>query len=453
MSIKLVIFDLDGVLISTRTLHYEVLNQALLEEGKEYVISYQDHLLKFDGLSTSKKLDMLETERGLSKEAKERVWERKQKLTIPSLVSSIQEDKKIIQIINKLKQDSIKVYVASNSIEKSVMVSLNQLGILFLVDGYLSNESVSFPKPHPEIYWNCMTLVGVLPSETLIVEDSYIGRSAAVSSGANLCPVNNKDEVTMERINNHLNKEQMDLKWHDEKMNVLIPCAGHGSRFADAGYTFPKLLIDVNGKPMIQVVVENLNINANFIFIVRQEHYDTYNLKSLLNIIAPNCKIVTVNEVTEGACCTTLLAEKYIDNDNPLVIANSDQFMQWRSGEFYHSLNSDNIDGSIVCFENIHPKWSYVKTNEYGNVTEVAEKKVISNQATTGVYFYKKGSDYVKYSKQMIEKNIRTNNEFYVCPVFNEFIGDGKIIKTFTVDKMNGLGTPEDLNNYLNNNK
>jgi beta-phosphoglucomutase-like phosphatase (HAD superfamily) len=144
MSIKLVIFDLDGVLISTRTLHYEVLNQALLEEGKEYVISYQDHLLKFDGLSTSKKLDMLETERGLSKEAKERVWERKQKLTIPSLVSSIQEDKKIIQIINKLKQDSIKVYVASNSIEKSVMVSLNQLGILFLVDGYLSNESVFF---------------------------------------------------------------------------------------------------------------------------------------------------------------------------------------------------------------------------------------------------------------------------------------------------------------------
>ena len=127
--------------------------------------------------------------------------------------------------------------------------------------------------------------------------------------------------------------------------------------------------------------------------------------------------------------------------------------MQWRSGEFYHSLNSDNIDGSIVCFENIHPKWSYVKTNEYGNVTEVAEKKVISNQATTGVYFYKKGSDYVKYGKQMIEKNIRTNNEFYVCPVFNEFIGDGKIIKTFTVDKMNGLGTPEDLNNYLNNNK
>jgi HAD superfamily hydrolase (TIGR01509 family) len=451
--IKCVIFDLDGVLIDTRTLHFEVLNQALLEEGEQYVISYQDHLLKYDGLSTSKKLDMLESERGLPTEAKERIWKRKQKLTIPSLVSSIQRDEKIIRIIDCLKADGIKVYVASNSIEKSVMVSLNQLGILFLVDGYLSNQNVSFPKPHPEIYWNCMTTVGVLPSETLIVEDSYIGRSAAVASGANLCPVNNKDEVTMDRIYRYIKKEQMDLKWNDDKMNVLIPCAGHGSRFADAGYTFPKLLIEVNGKPMIQVVVENLNIDANFIFIVRQEHYEKYNLRSLLNIITPNCKIVTVDEVTEGACCTTLLAEKYIDNDNPLIIANSDQFMEWKSGEFYHSLNSDNIDGSIVTFENVHPKWSYVKTNEYGNVTEVAEKKVISNQATTGVYFYKKGSDYVKYGKQMIEKNIRTNNEFYVCPVFNEFIGDGKIIKTFTVDKMSGLGTPEDLNNYLSNNK
>jgi HAD superfamily hydrolase (TIGR01509 family) len=197
--IKCVIFDLDGVLIDTRTLHFEVLNQALLEEGKQYVISYQDHLLKFDGLSTSKKLDMLESERGLPTEAKERIWKRKQKLTIPSLVSSIQRDEKIIRIIDCLKADGIKVYVASNSIEKSVMVSLNQLGILFLVDGYLSNQNVSFPKPHPEIYWNCMTTVGVLPSETLIVEDSYIGRSAAVASGANLCPKKRTDGLKMER--------------------------------------------------------------------------------------------------------------------------------------------------------------------------------------------------------------------------------------------------------------
>lgn len=449
--IKLVIFDLDGVLITTRTLHYEVLNQALAEEGKQYVISYQDHLLKFDGLSTSKKLDMLESERGLSKDAKKRVWERKQELTIPSLISSIQKDEKIIQIINQLKKDRIKVYVASNSIDKSVMVSLQQLGILFLVDGYLSNESVSYPKPHPEIYWNCMTSVGVLPSETLIIEDSFIGRSAATASGAYLCPVKNQDEVTMERIYRYINKQQKNMKWHDDKMNVLIPCAGFGSRFAEAGYTFPKPLIEVNGEPMLKVVVDNLNIEANFIYIVRKEHYDKYNLKSLLNILTPNCKIITVDEVTEGAACTTLLAEYLIDNDNPLIIANSDQFMEWNSGEFYHSVNSDNVDGSVLIFDNVHPKWSYVKTNEYGNVIEVAEKRVISDKATCGVYYYKNGSDYVKYAKQMIKKNIRHNNEFYVCPVFNEFIADGKVIKTFSVDKMFGLGTPQDLDFYLDN--
>lgn len=452
--IKCVIFDLDGVLINTRTLHFEVLNQALAEEDERFVISYQDHLLKFDGLSTMKKLDILYLNHGSFQfEAKERVWKRKQELTIPKLTETITQDEKIRRIASKLKFDGIKVWVASNSIKESVEVCIESLGLTYLIDGYLSNEDVANHKPHPEMYWHIMTQEGVLPSETLIVEDSYIGRSAAVASGANLCPVNNKDEVTMDRIYRYIKKEQMDLKWHDDKMNVLIPCAGHGSRFADAGYTFPKLLIEVNGKPMIQVVVENLNIEANFIFIVRQEHCEKYNLKSVLSIIAPNCKIITVDEVTEGACCTTLLAERLIDNDNPLVIANSDQFMEWKSGEFYHSLNSDNIDGRIVTFENIHPKWSYVKTDDYGNVTEVAEKKVISNQATTGVYFYKKGSDYVKYAKQMIEKNIRTNGEFYVCPVFSEFILDGKIIKTFSVEKMHGLGTPEDLNNYLSTHK
>jgi beta-phosphoglucomutase-like phosphatase (HAD superfamily)/dTDP-glucose pyrophosphorylase len=451
--IKLVIFDLDGVLIDTRTLHFEVLNQALLEEGEQYVISYQDHLLKFDGLSTSTKLYILEKERGLSVNAKERVWHRKQELTIPKLRETIEQDEKIRRIVSKLKFDGIKVYVASNSIRESVRVCIESLGLTYLIDGYLSNDDVDNHKPHPEMYWKVMSGKRVLPSETLIVEDSYIGRSAAVASGANLCPVNNKDEVTMERIYQFINKDTKPMKWQDDKMNVLIPCAGYGSRFKDAGYAFPKPLIEVNGEPMLKVVVDNLNIEANFIYIVRKEHYDTYNLKSLLNILTPKCKIITVDEVTEGAACTTLLAEHLIDNDNPLLIANSDQFMDWKSGEFYHSVNSDNVDASILIFENVHPKWSYVKTNEYGNVTEVAEKKVISDKATCGVYYYKKGSDYVRYAKQMIEKDIRHNGEFYVAPVFSEFILDGKIIKTFTVDKMHGLGDPESLNSYLSNNK
>ena len=235
-------------------------------------------------------------------------------------------------------------------------------------------------------------------------------------------------------------------------MNVLIPMAGAGSRFEKAGYTFPKPLIEVNGKPMIQVVVENLNIDAKHIFIVQKEHYEKYNLKYLLNLITENnCEIVQVDGMTEGAACTTLLAKELINNNEPLVMANSDQFVEWDSNEFMYSMTADNIDAGILTFNSTHPKWSFAKLNEDGFVSEVAEKKPISDIATVGVYYWNKGSDYVKYAEQMISKDVRVNNEFYVCPVFNEAIQDGKKVKVFPIEKMWGLGTPEDLDIFLKN--
>jgi dTDP-glucose pyrophosphorylase len=239
------------------------------------------------------------------------------------------------------------------------------------------------------------------------------------------------------------------IPWRNNKMNVLIPMAGAGSRFAQAGYTFPKPLIDVNSKPMIQVVVDNLNVEAHFVFIVQKEHYEKYNLQSVLNLIAPGCDIVQVDGLTEGAACTTLLAKQFIDNDEPLLMANSDQFIEWNSNECLYAFTADNVDGGIVTFESTHPKWSYARLGDDGFVAEVAEKNPISNIATVGVYYWKRGSDYVKYAEQMIEKNIRVNNEFYVCPVFNEAIGDGKKIRVKNIDRMWGLGTPEDLQHYL----
>ena len=115
--------------------------------------------------------------------------------------------------------------------------------------------------------------------------------------------------------------------------------------------------------------------------------------------------------------------------------------------------NSKNLDGAILTFEAIHPKWSYAKCNKEGFVTEVAEKNPISDIATVGYYYWKKGSDFVKYAEDMIEKDIRVNNEFYVCPVFNQAIEDNKEIRTFDIPKMWGLGTPEDLKYYLENYK
>ena len=133
-------------------------------------------------------------------------------------------------------------------------------------------------------------------------------------------------------------------------MNVLIPMAGAGKRFQEMGYTFPKPLIEVSGKPMIQLVVDNLNIDARHIFIVQSDHYQRYALKALLNLISPGCEIVLVESVTEGAACTTLLAKEFIDNDDPLLIANSDQFIEGDSNGFRYSMVGDNVEGGILTF-------------------------------------------------------------------------------------------------------
>jgi HAD superfamily hydrolase (TIGR01509 family) len=455
--IKLIIFDLDGVLIDSRELHYEALNSALVKIDPKYIITREEHLSRYDGLNTTAKLELLHSEKGLPKSEFNSVWQNKQSATIDAF-KQFSNDEKLISIFLELKQIGYKIGVASNSIRETVKLSLLKIGILEYVDYYVSNEDVKRPKPFPEMYWKCMTAMGHNAKETLIIEDSHIGRAGAIASGAHLLPVEDCNDLSMEKIRkelmilNGLNNSPK-VPWRDNKLNVLIPMAGAGSRFATAGYTFPKPLIEVNGKPMIQVVVNNLNIDANYIFIVQKEHYDKYNLKYLLNLIAPDCKIVQVEGVTEGAACTTLLAKEFIDNDEPLVIANSDQFIEWNSLEFFYKMNEQHLDAGIVSFRATHPKWSYAKVDDSGFVTEVAEKNPISDIATVGVYYWKQGKDFVKYAESMILKNIRVNNEFYVCPVFNEGLLDGLKIKTFDVPKMWGIGTPEDLNYFLENYK
>ena len=457
---KLVIFDLDGVLIDSRELHYDALNDALRKVGKEFVITREEHLSKYDGLNTTKKLKMLTEQKGLPVSVYDQVWKDKQDATF-NLVRGFCKEYLLQTIFRKIKARGYKIAVASNSIRETVKLSLLSIGVMDEVDYYVSNEDVSRTKPYPEMYWKCMTALNALPKNTIIVEDSHIGRQGALDSGAHLLAVENAKEVNsehmMQRIYDLMNTiegtSKKSLPWRDKKLNVLIPMAGAGSRFAQAGYTFPKPLIEVRGKPMIQVVVENLNIEANYIFLVQREHYETYNLKYLLNLIAPGCKIVQVDGITEGAACTTLLAKEHIDNDAPLVMANSDQFVEWNSNECMYAFSADSIDGGILTFKATHPKWSYAKLDEDGFVSEVAEKKVISDEATVGIYYWRHGSDYVKYAEQMIEKNIRTNGEFYTCPVFNEAIGDGKKIRVKNIDKMWGIGTPEDLNYFLDNYK
>lgn len=453
--IKTIIFDLDGVLVEAKKLHYDCLNDALREEDPKFIIEWNEHLSLYDGLKTNQKLDLLHSNKGLPKESFSRVWDKKQKLTLESLQNLLPSNQ-LIECMKKLSNDGYKIVCCSNSIRKTILTVLSKLDIIQYFDLILSNEDVKNSKPHPEIYWKGISMMECLPEETLIVEDSPYGLLAASRSNSNIIRVKEPNDVTYSLIINKINKIKntnvmSTPKWSDNKLNVLIPMAGAGSRFEKAGYTFPKPLIDVKGKPMIQVVVDNLNMDANFIFIVQKSHREKYNLDTLLNLITPNCKIVEVEGVTEGAACTTLLAKEFIDNDSPLVMANSDQFVEWDSNEFMYKMNETNCDGGIVTFKSTHPKWSFAKIDESGFVTEVAEKNPISDIATVGVYYWKKGSDYVKFAEQMIQKDIRVNNEFYVCPVFNEAILGDKKIKTFDIKQMWGLGTPEDLKYYLEN--
>jgi len=450
--IKLIIFDLDGVLVEAKNIHFDALNEAL----GSYAISWDEHLSIYDGLKTVQKLKMLSNQKGLPEELHSEIWNKKQKLTVQKLKELHPCDK--LQSIMANLSNKYKIAVCSNSIRKTCLTVLSKLGIMEYMDLVISNEDVQNSKPHPEMYWKAISKMSCLPEETLIVEDSPYGLLAAARSKSHILRVKNTNAVTLNNIEKKLTEinkgnQMKQPAWRDETLNVLIPMAGAGSRFEKAGYTFPKPLIDVRNKPMIQVVVENLNIKANFIYIVQKSHREKYNLDTLLNLITPGCKVIEVEGITEGAACTALLAKDYINNNMPLFFANSDQFVEWDSNEFMYKMNETNCDGGIVTFKATHPKWSFAKTDEQGLVTEVAEKNPISDTATVGFYWWKQGSDFVKYAEQMIDEDVRVNNEFYVCPVFNQAIDDGKKIRTFNIDKMWGLGTPEDLKYYLENYK
>lgn len=451
---RLVIFDLDGVLLDSREIHYRTLNDALVVNGYA-PISREDHLSTFDGLPTTRKLQLLSQKFGVLSECHDKIWKDKQIATIKAF-DELKPDYELMTIFSAVAEDGVQIAVASNSVRNSVKAALLNLGLLKYVNYFVSNEDVKRAKPFPEMYWACMTALNALPKNTVIIEDSHIGRQGATDSGAILIPVENRHNLTVDiatKILNSFPNTHTPVPWRNSKMNVLIPMAGAGSRFADAGYTFPKPLIEVHGRPMVEVVLDNLNVEANYIFLVQKAHYEKFGLEEMLGRLKPGCKIVQVDGMTEGAACTTLLAKELIDSDQPLLIANSDQFLEWNSNECLYAFAADGIDAGIVTFKASHPKWSYAKLGDDGFVSEVAEKKVISDMATVGVYYWSHGSDYVKCAEQMISKDVRVNNEFYVCPVFNEAIADGLKVRAKNVDKMWGIGTPEDLSYFLENYK
>ena len=241
----------------------------------------------------------------------------------------------------------------------------------------------------------------------------------------------------------------------NEILNIVVPMAGAGSRFAIAGYADPKPLIKVNGLEMVRVVIDNLrpSCTCRFIFICQQSHIDAYGLKTKLSSWASGCEIIGLNGVTEGAACTVLAVRNLIDTDAPLMIANSDQYIDSSIDAYLERLDNNGLDGLIMTMKATDPKWSFVGLDQNNLVTKVVEKEVISDEATVGVYNFKRGRDFVAAADAMIAQNLRVNNEFYIAPVYNHLINAGRRIGIYNVGSeangMYGLGTPADLTLFL----
>lgn len=236
-----------------------------------------------------------------------------------------------------------------------------------------------------------------------------------------------------------------------DTVTILIPMAGRGQRFVEAGYVRPKPFIEINGRPMIEHVLENLSMSgAQFIAVIQEDHLYEEGACCKELQLKYNLKFLPINLITEGALCTCLFAHRELNNDSPLLIANCDQLIDIDVKLFIKDCKNRKLDGSILTFYAQDPKWSYAKVGSAGLVEEVKEKIVISDEATVGLYLFSSAKEFVSYAIDMIIRNERVNGEFYVCPVFSGFIRDGKRIGTYKIleSQMFGIGTPGDLIKY-----
>lgn len=457
--IKCVIFDLDGVIVDTRNLHFKSFRDSVQTLVPGFTVS-EDWYHSYDGISSRQKLDILTRESGLPRESHDDIMSMKEELTLKLIDREVRPDYEKLKLFHAVKScHDVKIVIASNSRRSFIEAIVKRLEIGNKVDVLIGGDEVKFPKPNSQIYLKVMADLAVSPHETVIFEDAPAGQKAALDSGAHLVQVKNTGDVTYPWVireirnaerNNRYNQFDATILYGLKKINVVVPMAGLGSRFQKAGYTIPKPFIPIRGKSMVQVTIDSVGIPGNYVYCVQREHLEKFDV-SMRELVNHGDHTVPIDGLTEGAACTVLKAKQYIDTDDPLFIVNSDQYIEWDFTRFMIEALKQNVDGGIVTFEASGPKWSYAKTeSDHSNVvTEVAEKNPISTHATVGIYYWRRGSDFVKSAEKMIESDTRVNGEFYIAPTYNEAIRDGKKIIIFSCERMLGLGTPEDLDAHV----
>lgn len=236
-------------------------------------------------------------------------------------------------------------------------------------------------------------------------------------------------------------------------LQIIVPLGGQAQRFQERGYTFPKPLIEIGQQSMIELVLRNLAPPTpyRYTFICRKEHLLEFHLGDMLRLLEPGSRIIALERETAGALCSVLLAIDELDLEADLLIANGDQYIAEGLAAFYTACRAEGSDGCLLTFPASHPRWSFVKTAPNGKVTAVAEKRPISKQATAGLYYFRRAGDFVAAAERMLVKGLTTSGQFFVAPVYNEMILEGKQITTSHLEEgtMHSLGTPEDLNAFI----
>lgn len=442
---NLAIFDLDGTLCHLKDLHFDALNRALSLNGHA-VISREDHLVKMDGLPTSNKLFAL----GIVGVRAEEVSRDKQIITMELLPEHVNTDPAMVEMFHEVIARGWLIGVCSNARQDTVRECLRLLGVEFLVCWTFTPDCTTCRcKPSPEMMLRMMLAADACPRTTVIFEDSPTGLKAAHASGATVVQVD--APLTEEFVLGHLLlPTDYSYRWDD--LNVLIPMAGDGRRFSDAGYEDPKPFIKLpNGDTMVRSVENNLDVIASFTYIARMEHLYSkggvfYDRSWMLG-----GRVVEIENSTRGTAETCLSAEDCIHNDRPLLIANSDQLLEWDAMSFYYLARNTEMDGVVVVFDcpEQDKRWSYASRSLGGLVECVAEKDPISTLACAGLWFFKRGSDFVRLANRVIDQGLRVKGEFYVSTVLQAAIDAGLKFGTFKVDKFHGLGDPESLEKYV----
>lgn len=240
------------------------------------------------------------------------------------------------------------------------------------------------------------------------------------------------------------------------RLNVLVLMAGPTDAFRDAGFPYPKNLVELDGAPLVQRVLEGLDVlsqkDVRLICCVRADEDTLHHTGAVVRLLHPNAAVLNVPSQTGGAAATALLAIGEIDNDAPLLIVNGDQILKNGVARHIADFTKRKLDGGIVVFESVHPRWSYVLLNDEGRAVETAEKRPISNLATAGAYYFKTGRQFVASTQAMIRKDARVNGVFYVCPAYNELILSGGNVGVSKIAKGDyvSLATPADVETYQN---